>query len=82
MSVPAHIAGFQTWIKLGRSVRKDEKAIRILAPITVKHRDTPSSDNADERRVFFSSQRSSLTSPRPTRSPESIRRRCSRPESR
>lgn len=48
--VPEHVAGFHTWIKLGRAVRKGERAIRILAPITVKQRD---SDDAEERRVFF-----------------------------
>ncbi len=36
--VPEQIAGFHTWIKLGRAVRKGEKALRILAPITVKQR--------------------------------------------
>lgn len=51
--VPEHIAGFQTWIKLGRSVCKGEKAIRILAPITVKQRDALSSDDGEERRVLF-----------------------------
>ena len=28
-----HVAGFRTWLKLGRSVRKGEKGIAILAPI-------------------------------------------------
>jgi hypothetical protein len=50
--VPEHVAGFHTWIKLGRVVRKGEKALRILAPITVNQRDR-GSDEADERRVFF-----------------------------
>jgi len=50
--VPEHIAGFHTWIKLGRAVRKGEHALRILAPVTVKQRDKLS-DEADERRVFF-----------------------------
>ena len=35
--VPEHIAGFHTWIKLGRAVRKGEPAIRILAPIAMKN---------------------------------------------
>jgi len=48
--VPEQVAGFQTWIKLGRAMRKGERAIRILAPITVKRRD---SDDAEEQRVFF-----------------------------
>lgn len=50
--VPEHVAGFHTWIKLGRVVRKGEKALRILAPITVKRRDKVI-DETDERRVFF-----------------------------
>jgi N-terminal domain of anti-restriction factor ArdC len=50
--VPEHIAGFHTWIKLGRAVRKGEQALRILAPITVKQRQQDSEDD-DERRVFF-----------------------------
>jgi N-terminal domain of anti-restriction factor ArdC len=50
--VPEHIAGFRTWIKLGRAVRKGEQAIRILAPIAVKQREADS-DGAEERHVFF-----------------------------
>ena len=26
---PVHIAGFRTWLKLGRCVRKGERALRI-----------------------------------------------------
>ncbi len=47
------VAGFRTWLKLGRSVRKGEAALRILAPVTVKDRVKLSGDEADERRVFF-----------------------------
>jgi len=50
--LPEHIAGFHTWIKLGRAVRKGEQAIRILGPIAVKQREKDS-DGAEERRVFF-----------------------------
>lgn len=50
--IPEHIAGFHTWIKLGRAVRKGERALRILAPITVKQRQQDSPD-CEERRVFF-----------------------------
>ncbi len=49
--VPAHIAGFRAWLKLGRCVRKGEGALRILAPVTVKRTEGP--EDADERRVFF-----------------------------
>jgi hypothetical protein len=51
--VPSRIAGFRTWLKLGRCVRKGETALRILAPVTVKERDKPSGEETDERRVFF-----------------------------
>jgi antirestriction protein ArdC len=33
------LAGFKKWLSLGRTVRKGEKAIRILAPITRKVKD-------------------------------------------
>src|SRR3972149_9253662 len=33
------IAGFRTWNKLGRQVKKGEKAIWILAPMNVKKKD-------------------------------------------
>jgi hypothetical protein len=34
--VPTRIAGFRTWLKLGRMVRKGESALRILAPVTYR----------------------------------------------
>jgi hypothetical protein len=49
---PEHIAGFRTWLKLGRCVRKGERALRILAPVTVKERDAHGEETG-ERRVFF-----------------------------
>jgi antirestriction protein ArdC len=49
---PARIAGFRTWLKLGRCVRQGETALRILAPITLKPRDEQNPDS-DQRRVFF-----------------------------
>ncbi len=51
--VPTRIAGFGTWLKLGRCVRKGEVALRILAPVTVKERDRLTGERTDERRVFF-----------------------------
>ncbi len=48
-----HIAGFRTWPKPGRSVRKGESALRILASVTIKHRDKPTGEQSDERRVLF-----------------------------
>jgi N-terminal domain of anti-restriction factor ArdC len=52
--VPSRIAGFHTWLRLGRCVRKGEVALRILAPVrvTMKQRDEHQED-ADRRRVFF-----------------------------
>jgi hypothetical protein len=50
--VPQHIAGFRTWLKLGRVVRKGESALRILAPVPVKERDVAGEETGG-RRVFF-----------------------------
>jgi len=50
--VPQHIAGFRTWLKLGRAVRKGESALRVLAPVPVKQRDADGEDTG-KRRVFF-----------------------------
>lgn len=50
--VPERVAGFRTWLKLGRCVRKHEKALRILAPVTVTERDEQG-EKTGERRVFF-----------------------------
>jgi antirestriction protein ArdC len=49
----SHVAGFRTWLKLGRSVRKGETALRILAPVAVKERDQLTGEESDEPRVFF-----------------------------
>jgi antirestriction factor ArdC-like protein len=49
---PQRIAGFRTWLKLGRCVRKGERALRILAPVTVKERDERGQETG-ERCVFF-----------------------------
>jgi hypothetical protein len=51
--VPTRIAGFRTWLKLGRVVRKGESALRILAPVPLKQRDEQTGAETDERRVFF-----------------------------
>lgn len=48
-----HVAGFRTWLKLGRCVRKGEVALRVLAPVTVKDRDEQPGEETDQRRVFF-----------------------------
>ncbi len=53
--VPERIAGFHTWLKLGRVVRRGEVALRILAPVAVKQRDEHDEhdEDTDRRRVFF-----------------------------
>jgi hypothetical protein len=51
--VPTRIAGFRTWLKLGRVVRKGETALRILAPVPVKQRDEQTGEESEERRVLF-----------------------------
>jgi hypothetical protein len=49
---PQYIAGFRSWLKLGRCVRKGERALRIFAPVTVKERDERGQETG-ESRVFF-----------------------------
>ena len=47
------VAGFRAWLKLGYCVRKGEKAIRIVAPMPIKQRETETADGDDETRVLF-----------------------------
>jgi antirestriction protein ArdC len=49
---PERVAGFRTWLKLGRCVRKGETALRVLAPVTVKRRDEHDQETG-EQCVFF-----------------------------
>lgn len=46
------VAGFKAWQSLGRQVRKGERAIRIMAPMSVKERDAAGNETG-ERVVFF-----------------------------
>src|SRR5438105_5475517 len=48
---PERIAGFRTWLKLGRCVRKGERALRILAPVTVKERNSRGGETGEQRRL-------------------------------
>jgi antirestriction protein ArdC len=48
------VAGFRTWQALGRQVRKGERSIRILAPMSVKDRDA-AGEETGERITFFRS---------------------------
>jgi hypothetical protein len=49
---PTYVAGFRAFLDLNRCVRKGEKAIRILAPVTVKERDA-NGEETGEKKVFF-----------------------------
>jgi antirestriction protein ArdC len=46
------VAGFRAWQQLGRQVRKGERAIRIMAPMSVKDRDEQGEETG-ERVTFF-----------------------------
>jgi antirestriction protein ArdC len=49
----SYVAGFRAWLELGYQVRKGEKAIWILAPMTVKQRGRTEQAEEEQRRVFF-----------------------------
>lgn len=44
-----NVAGFRTWLQLDRHVRKGEKGIVIIAPMTLKKRDDGSGGDAGDR---------------------------------
>ena len=44
-----HVAGFRTWQKLGRHVKKNEKGIAILAPIVWRRKATSADDDEDQQ---------------------------------
>ena len=48
-----HVAGFRKWKTMGRSVRKGEKAIKILAPLIVKKEDKDSPDPEAKKKVLI-----------------------------
>jgi len=45
-----HVAGFRTWQKLGRHVKKNEKGIAIMAPIVWRKKVMHADDEADEQK--------------------------------
>jgi len=49
---PTYIAGFRAFLALNRCVSKGQRAIKILAPVSVKQRDD-SGEHTGEKRVFF-----------------------------
>ena len=46
---PSRVAGYRTWRKMGRQVRRGERGLAILAPVTCKIE--PSDGEEEERRV-------------------------------
>ncbi len=46
------VAGYRTWKKLGRSVKKGESAIWIFAPITVKRKNGDDDDDEDDEEII------------------------------
>ena len=47
-----HVAGFHTWLKLGRHVRKGEKGIVILAPMVSRRKNGDELSEDDATHVF------------------------------
>lgn len=47
------VAGFRAFLKLNRCVRKGEKSIRILAPMTVRRRAADDTNEDDDKRTVF-----------------------------
>jgi N-terminal domain of anti-restriction factor ArdC len=47
------VAGFKQWLRLGYCVKKGERALRILAPMTVRERDRETGEETGESRTFF-----------------------------
>lgn len=52
MPTATRVAGYKTWQKVGRQVRKGEKGIAILAPCTYREKDA-NGEPTDQTRVFF-----------------------------
>src|SRR3954468_14172546 len=68
---PTYVAGFRAFLALNRCVRQGEKAIHILAPITVKQRDDHGEPTA-AKKMFFRAVPVfdvSMTDPLPDREP-------------
>ncbi len=51
----SYVAGFQTWKKMGRHVKKGEKGIKILAPIHI--RATQTNEQGEEETIVFNRYR-------------------------
>ncbi len=48
---PDRVAGYRTWQKLGRQVRRGEKGLSILAPVTRKIEAPDGAEEEEERRA-------------------------------
>jgi antirestriction protein ArdC len=72
---PTYVAGFRAFLDLNRCVRKGEKAIRILAPVTVKQRDTDGEETGDTKTFFRAVPvfDVSMTEPLPGKEPVPLR---------
>ena len=49
----SHVAGFNTWKKLGRFVKKGEKGILIIAPMVIKPKEEAPVDSSNADRTFL-----------------------------
>lgn len=49
------VAGFKQWLELGYCTRKGSRAIRIMAPMTVKQRDRQTGEETGETITLFKS---------------------------
>ena len=47
------VAGFKAWLRLGYVVRKGERAVAIIAPVPIKDRDKPTSEETDQAWLLF-----------------------------
>jgi hypothetical protein len=65
----SHVAGFHAWHDLGRNVKKGEKGIMILAPVTRKKDQAPGKGPLKEPESSGFAQPMSLISARPKASP-------------
>lgn len=53
MPSAARVAGFNTWLRLNRHVRRGEKSIRIIAPVIYRKRDKETGEQTDEAGLAF-----------------------------
>lgn len=51
---PRHVAGFRAWLTLGRGVAKGQRALWVMAPMTVRERGQHR-EETEEKRLFFRS---------------------------